>query len=119
MLSSRVLSDVRIRKLKIGSLCVVRLRYFVIISLELPLSSYVLQEKKILKIIVIFNLRTAGGGGYPPLRFFTDSEKTAARITAKFAIAVHPTIRHISPPPPQKKNDDPMPPKVTPPGHIK
>ena len=31
-----------------------------------------------------------GGGGYqpPPLRFFADSEKTAA----KFAITVHPTI---------------------------
>ena len=31
----------------------------------------------------------AGGGGYPPpLRFFEDSEKTAARSGAKFCIAV-------------------------------
>ena len=46
--------------------------------------------------------------------FFADSKKTAARSAAKFAIAVQPTIWHIS-----KKNDDPMTPKVTPPGHIK
>ena len=47
----------------------------------------------------IFNPRTAGGGGYPPppLRFFADSEKkTAARSAAIFAIAVQPTIWHIS-----------------------
>ena len=41
-----------------------------------------------------FNPRTAGGGRIspPPLRFFADSEKTAARSAAKFAIAVQPTI---------------------------
>ena len=63
------------------------------------------------------NPRTAGGAVIrpPPLRFFADSGKTAARSTAKFAIAVQPTIWHIS----KKKNDDPMTPKVTPPGHIK
>ena len=42
--------------------------------------------------------RARPGGGYqpPPLRFFADSEKTAARSAAKFAIAVQPTIWHIS-----------------------
>ena len=40
------------------------------------------------------------GGGYPPLRFFADSEKTAARSAAKFAIAIQPTI------PTFPKNDD-------------
>ena len=43
-----------------------------------------------------FNPRTGGGGvdfnPPPPLRFFADSEKTAARSAAKFAIAVQPTI---------------------------
>ena len=39
------------------------------------------------------NPRTAGGADIPPpLRFFSDSEKTAARSAAKFAIAVQPTI---------------------------
>ena len=39
------------------------------------------------------NPRTAGGGaGIRPLRFFADSEKTAARSAAKFFIAVQPTI---------------------------
>ena len=44
-------------------------------------------------------LAPAGGGWFqppPPLRFFADSEKTAARSAAKFAIAVQPTIWHIS-----------------------
>ena len=37
--------------------------------------------------------RARPGGGYPPpLRFFADSEKTAARSAAKFAIAIQPTI---------------------------
>ena len=36
--------------------------------------------------------RARPGGGYPPLRFFADSEKTAAGSAAKFAIAVQPTI---------------------------
>ena len=36
--------------------------------------------------------RARPGGGYPPLRFFADSEKTAARSAAKFAIAVQPKI---------------------------
>ena len=39
--------------------------------------------------------RPGGGGGYPhppPLRFFADSEKTAARSVAKFVIAVQLTI---------------------------
>ena len=42
--------------------------------------------------------RPGGGGGYPPppLRFVVDSEKTAARSAAKFAIAIQPTIWHIS-----------------------
>ena len=31
-----------------------------------------------------------------PLRFFADSEKTAARSAAKFAIAIQPKIWHIS-----------------------
>ena len=61
--------------------------------------------------------RTAGGDYPRPLRFFrffADSEKTAARSVAKFAIAVQPTIWHIS-----KKNDDPMTPKDTPPKNWK
>ena len=39
-------------------------------------------------------LAPAGGGVdfNPPVRFFADSEKTAARSAAKFAIAVQPTI---------------------------
>ena len=43
---------------------------------------------------VYLTLAPAGGGGdfNPPLRFFADSEKTAARSAAKFAIAVQPTI---------------------------
>ena len=43
----------------------------------------------------LVNPRTGGGGvdfNPPPLRFFADSEKTAARSAAKFAIAVQPTI---------------------------
>ena len=46
----------------------------------------------------MLNPRTVGGGDFnpPPLRFFADSEKTAARSAAKFAIAVQPTIWHIS-----------------------
>ena len=45
-----------------------------------------------------FNPRTGGGVDFtpPPVRFFPDSEKTAARSAAKFAIAVQPTIWHIS-----------------------
>ena len=35
---------------------------------------------------------TAGGRISTPLRFFADSEKTAARSASKFAIAVQPTI---------------------------
>ena len=42
------------------------------------------------------NPRTAGGAVIRPLRFFTDSEKTATRNSAKFVIAVHPIILHIS-----------------------
>ena len=43
------------------------------------------------------NPRTAGGRRLSaPLKFFADSEKTAARSSAKFAIAVQPTILHIS-----------------------
>ena len=61
------------------------------------------------------NPRTANGLSPPPLRFFADNEKTAAHSAAKFAIAVQPTIWHIS----KKKNNDPMTPKVTPPGLIK
>ena len=48
-----------------------------------------------------------------PVRFFADSEKTAARSAAKFAIAVQPTIWHIF------EKADPMIPKVTWPGRIK
>ena len=46
----------------------------------------------------MLTLAPAGGGGWvqPPLRFFADSEKTATRSAAKFAIAVQPTIWHIS-----------------------
>ena len=58
--------------------------------------------------------RPGGGAVIRPLRFFADSENTVACSAAKFAIAVQPTIWHIS-----KNNDDPMTPKVTPPGHIK
>ena len=36
--------------------------------------------------------RTTGGRISTPLRFFADSEKTAVRSAAKFAIAVQPTI---------------------------
>ena len=45
--------------------------------------------------ILHLTLAPAGGGGVdfnPPVRFFADSEKTAARSAAKFAIAVQPTI---------------------------
>ena len=44
------------------------------------------------------NPRTRGGVDFnpPPVRFFADSEKTAAHSAAKFAIAVQPTISHIS-----------------------
>ena len=38
-----------------------------------------------------FNPRTAGGIS-TPLRFFADSEETAARSAAKFVIAVQPPI---------------------------
>ena len=39
-----------------------------------------------------------GRGGYPPLRFFADNKKkTAALSAAKFAIAIQPTIWHLSP----------------------
>ena len=40
------------------------------------------------------NPRTGGGliSTPPPVRFFADSEKTAARSAAKFAITVQPTI---------------------------
>ena len=40
---------------------------------------------------MLINPRTAGGR-LSPLEFFADSEKTAARIAANFAIAVQPTI---------------------------
>ena len=59
-----------------------------------------------------FNPRTGGGGWFqppPPVWFFADSEKTAARSAAKFAIAVQPTIWHIS-----KKKRRPADPK----GHV-
>ena len=38
----------------------------------------------------MFNPRRAGGGRLdaPPLRFFQDSEKTAARSAAKFSVPV-------------------------------
>ena len=59
--------------------------------------------------IARLTLAPVGGVDFnPPVRFFADSEKTAARSAAKFVIAVQPTILHIS-----KKNDDPMTPKVT------
>ena len=55
-----------------------------------------------------------GGRLSAPLRFFGDSEKTAAHSAAKFAIAVPANnLTHF------QKYDDPMAPKVTPPGHIK
>ena len=42
----------------------------------------------------MLTLAPAGGGVdfNPPLRFFADSEKTAAHSATKFAIAVQPTI---------------------------
>ena len=45
------------------------------------------------------NLRTdRGGGGYPPppLRFFPDSVKTAARSAAKFGMTIPTFIAHIT-----------------------
>ena len=53
---------------------------------------------------VLYPAHSRGGAVIrpPPLRFFADSEKMAARSAAKFAIAVQPTI---------SKNDDPMAPK--------
>ena len=58
--------------------------------------------------------RTAGGRLSAPSGFSQIAKKTAACSAVKFAIAVQPTIWHIS-----KTIDDPMTPKVTPPGHIK
>ena len=47
--------------------------------------------------VFTINPRTAGGGRLSaPLRFFADSEKTAARSAAKFTMAIQPTIWHIS-----------------------
>ena len=51
-------------------------------------------SKKLLLWILPFPLLSLNPP--PPLRFFADSEKTAARSAAKFAIAVQPTIWHIS-----------------------
>ena len=70
------------------------------LSLSIPKTFYQLYstEKSIeLKIPIrntFLNPRTGGGGVdfNHPLRFFADSEKTAARSAAKFAIAVQPTI---------------------------
>ena len=45
--------------------------------------------------IFLTRARPGGGGYQPPLRFFADGEKTAARSAVKFAIAVQPTIWHI------------------------
>ena len=43
-----------------------------------------------------FNPRTDGGAGIrPPLRFFADSSKTAARSAAKFGIPIPTSIPHI------------------------
>ena len=43
--------------------------------------------------LVALTLAPAGGVDFnPPVRFFADSEKTAARSAAKFAIAIQPTI---------------------------
>ena len=42
---------------------------------------------------ICFNLRPAGGGGvfeHPPLRFFADSKKTAARSAAGFSPTLSP-----------------------------
>ena len=82
----------------------------------LPITCYPITCYLFMLVIGVALTCVRPGGGYhpPPLRFFADSEKTAARSAANFAIAVQPTIWHIS-----KKNDDPMTPKVTPPGHIK
>ena len=46
------------------------------------------------RCLTILNPRTGGGVDFnpPPPRFFADSEKTAARSAAKFAVAVQPTI---------------------------
>ena len=54
-----------------------------------------------------------GGGVSAPLRFFADSEKAVGRSAAKFAIAVQPTIWHIS----KKLWPDDL--KGHAPGHIK
>ena len=47
-----------------------------------------------LLVTFYFLTRARPGGAVirPPLRFFADSEKTAARSAAKFAIAIQPTI---------------------------
>ena len=45
------------------------------------------------RIFPDLTLAPAGGVDFnPPVRFFADNEKTAARSAAKFAIAVQPTI---------------------------
>ena len=63
---------------------------------ESALFDFVVQMEQIHGETQILNPRTAGEGQIStPLRFFADSEKTAARSAAKFAIAVQPTIWHI------------------------
>ena len=46
----------------------------------------------------VINPRTDGGGVYPPppLRFFPDSVKTAARSVAKFGMTILTFIAHIT-----------------------
>ena len=49
------------------------------------------------RLCLMFNTRTGGGGGKkcPPLRFFADSGKTAARSAAIFSVPDHNWIWHL------------------------
>ena len=58
---------------------------------------YCMADPRPLKIQA-FNTRTPGGGvdfRPPPLRFFADNAKTAARSAAALGIAVHSSFPHI------------------------
>ena len=73
-----------------------RLRTFNSSGLKISINTPKLKEEE--PVCILCFPRTAGGGGYPPpppVRFFADSEKTAARSAAKIFIAVQPTIWHI------------------------
>ena len=67
---------------------------------EIVLSKEIVEKSDVIVTLSVqsnkwLNPRTGAAGVVdfnPPVRFFADSEKTAARSAAKFAIAVQPTI---------------------------